>query len=106
MGLAGDQGQHSAVLCPTKDHDGHPNLIVSVEDRDYIAACSPERVLALLARARNLEEALRAAITLEETMPERADALAGKGIIHWALKHKGDPAWAAIRAALADEAGK
>jgi hypothetical protein len=85
MGLAGDQGQHSAVLCPTKDHDGHPNLIVSVEDRDYIAACSPERVLALLARVRSLENVLRLAIT---------------------RTHPNTTLGRASRAALADEADK
>lgn len=37
LGVANSRHQHM-VLCPTTDRDGHPNLLVSAEDREFIVA--------------------------------------------------------------------
>lgn len=50
-------GKHDAVLCPTKDrHDGHPDLVVSQENRKYLEQADPLVCLALVAEVRRLRE--------------------------------------------------
>lgn len=77
--------KHDAIICPTKDrHDGHPDLIVSADNRAYLEMMDPSTCLALTAenarlaaRVKELEKALCAAAIPLEALYSALDAKIG-----------------------------
>lgn len=64
LGIAGDEKNHAAVICPRRDTDGHPNLDCNQRDKDFITLARtklPDYIRAYQEQAKEIER-LRAAL--------------------------------------------
>ena len=81
LNIVDTDGMRCGVILRHQGHDWEP----SKEDQAFIAACSPDVILALVARVRTLEEVLKLALHRYKTLLRGSEYVAEEQAIESAL---------------------
>ena len=81
LNVVNHDGTRRGVILRHQGHDWEP----SKEDQAFIAACSPDVILALVARVRTLEEVLKLALHRYKTLLRGSEYVAEEQAIESAL---------------------